>query len=155
MFAEQWNAAVSRAAKLEEELRLAHAQPHDARRIADLQQQLAIARAELAALQRGQAQGFVGYAPAAHHYMFPSRATSILVLGICSIVLCQLLGPIAWVMGNEELRRIDAGQTPLNDRSSAQAGQVCGIIGTVFALALIGLFILVMMYASVHHSGAR
>lgn len=38
-----------------------------------------------------------------------SNGTLILVLGILSLVLCGLLGPVAWIMGNNALRNIDAG----------------------------------------------
>ena len=35
------------------------------------------------------------------------QTTTILVLGICGLVLCQVLGPFAWSMGNRPLREID------------------------------------------------
>jgi hypothetical protein len=73
--------------------------------------------------------------------MYPeaSQATMILVLGILSIVFCQVLGPFAWVMGNKELEAIDAGRRPPENRSNANAGRITGIIGTV----LLGLGLLV------------
>ena len=46
------------------------------------------------------------------YYQEDSQATTILVLGILSLVVCQILGPIAWVMGNNELAGIDAGRRP-------------------------------------------
>jgi len=42
----------------------------------------------------------------------------------------QPLGIVAWIMGNTELREIDAGLRPPDGRSMAQAGRICGIIGT-------------------------
>src|SRR5262245_41781377 len=39
----------------------------------------------------------------------PHRGTLILVLGILSLVICGLLGPFAWVMGNNDLREMRAG----------------------------------------------
>jgi len=42
--------------------------------------------------------------------MKPHRGTLILVLGIVSIFVCGIiLGPIAWVMGNNDLREMSAG----------------------------------------------
>jgi hypothetical protein len=44
--------------------------------------------------------------------------------------MCTVLGPFAWSMGTEELRRIDMGLTPPHQRGSAAAGRVCGIVAT-------------------------
>ena len=59
-----------------------------------------------------------------------SNATTILVLGILSIVLLPILGPIAWVMGNNSLRAIDMGMANPADRSNVAAGRICGMVGT-------------------------
>jgi hypothetical protein len=64
------------------------------------------------------------------------QGTTILVLGICSLVICQLLGPVAWVMGNTALREIDAEPGRYAGRGTVQAGRICGIIATVL-LALV------------------
>jgi hypothetical protein len=83
------------------------------------------------------------------YYQEDSQATTILVLGILSLVVCQILGPIAWVMGNNELAGIDAGRRPPQNRGTAQAGRILGIISTVlmiigvvflFVFLVIGLF---------------
>lgn len=68
------------------------------------------------------------------HYPEDSQATVALVLGILGLVLCQILGPIAWVMGNNEVTAIDAGKRNPANRSTAQAGKILGIIGTVFLI---------------------
>lgn len=73
------------------------------------------------------------------------QGTTILILGICSLVVCQLLGPVAWVMGNNAIREIDTDPYAYSNRSSVQAGRICGIIGTV----LIVLWVLVMVLAFV------
>lgn len=78
-------------------------------------------------------------------YPEASQATTILVLGIIGIILCQVLGPIAWVMGNNELAAIDAGRRTPENRGTANAGRILGIIGTVLLalsiLAVIFLFV--------------
>ena len=76
------------------------------------------------------------------YYPEDSQATTVLVLGILSLVLCQILGPIAWVMGNNELAGIDAGRRPPQNRGTAQAGRILGIISTV--LMIIGVVFLVI-----------
>jgi uncharacterized membrane protein YjgN (DUF898 family) len=76
-------------------------------------------------------------------YPEASQATTVLVLGILSIVICQILGPFAWVMGNNELAAIDAGRRPPENRGTANAGRILGIIGTV--LILVGIVVLVLI----------
>jgi uncharacterized membrane protein YjgN (DUF898 family) len=71
------------------------------------------------------------------------QATLVLVLGILGLVLCQVISPFAWVMGNRVVREIDASGGTIGGRGSANAGRICGIIGTV----LIGLGLLVVMVA--------
>ncbi|GBC94146.1 hypothetical protein HRbin15_02654 [bacterium HR15] len=74
-----------------------------------------------------------------------SNATLILVLGILSIVLCGLLGPVAWIMGNNALRDIDAGLGNPSDRGMIVAGRVLGIIATILLIA--GLALLCLYFA--------
>lgn len=78
-------------------------------------------------------------------YPESSQATTVLVLGIIGIVLCQLLGPVAWVMGNNELQAIDAGRRPPENRGTANAGKILGIISTV--LLAIGIVLLILVIA--------
>jgi hypothetical protein len=82
--------------------------------------------------------------PYGGQYMYPSRGSTILVLGILSLVICSLLGPIAWSMGNEEQRRIATGQAPPDGNVSA--GRICGMIASIL-LIISGVFILFMLVA--------
>jgi hypothetical protein len=75
--------------------------------------------------------------PSATPYPEQSQATTILILGILSIVCCGLAGIAAWVMGNNELRAIDEGRRPPENRGTANAGRICGIIG--LGLTVLGL----------------
>jgi hypothetical protein len=84
-------------------------------------------------------------------YPEASQATTVLVLGIIGIVLCQILGPIAWVMGNNELQSIDAGRRPPENRGTANAGRILGIIATV--LLAIGLFVGILAIVGVFTLG--
>ena len=66
------------------------------------------------------------------------RGTLVLVLGILSVVCCVLLGPVAWILGKNELEAIAAGRSPAKDEGMARAGMILGIIGTaLFAFSLI------------------
>jgi hypothetical protein len=62
----------------------------------------------------------------------------ILVLGILSLICLPILGPVAWVMGNNALPTASPDQVGM-----VTAGRICGIIGTVFlALGIIWFFFL-------------
>jgi hypothetical protein len=86
-------------------------------------------------------RAFVGY----EH----PQGITILILGILGLVVCQLTGPFAWVMGNAALRDIDANPAAYSNRSTVQAGRICGIIATaILVLGLVfGLLLLVAALA--------
>jgi hypothetical protein len=86
-------------------------------------------------------------------YMLPPRGGTILTLGILSLVICGIMGPIAWSMGTEELRRIDAGETDPAQRGSVTAGRICGIIAT--ALMIFSLVIVMFMVLAVSSATSR
>ena len=69
----------------------------------------------------------------------PHRGVLILVLGILGIVCCFITGIIAWVMGNNDLREIDAGKMDPTGRGLTQAGKICGMVGVI--LAIVGIVI--------------
>lgn len=86
-----------------------------------------------------------------NRYPEASQATTVLVLGILSLVICQVLGPFAWVMGNRELEAIDSGKRPPENRGTANAGRILGIIGTALLAIgiIIGIFFLVFAVFSI------
>jgi len=81
--------------------------------------------------------------PAPH--LKQSRGGVVLALGILSIVLgggCGIgiiLGIIAWIMGNNDLKEIDQGTMDPSGRGTVQAGKICGVIGTILG----GLYIVI------------
>ena len=66
-----------------------------------------------------------------------TKATTILVLGILSIICCQLAGPIAWFLGRQELALIGAGSVSAQDETTVKIGMILGIIASV--LLMLGL----------------
>jgi hypothetical protein len=76
--------------------------------------------------------------------MKPHRATTILVLGILGLVVCMPLGIAAWIMGNGDLKQMDAGQMDPSGRSTTNAGRIIGMIATI--LAVVGLIIGVLFF---------
>jgi len=88
--------------------------------------------------------GYAGYPVTPKH----PQATTAMILGILSLVLCGVIGPFAWVMGSKAVKEIDANPHAYSGRGEANAGKIMGIIGTallafgvliVVALAVIGL----------------
>jgi len=75
--------------------------------------------------------------------MKPHRGTLILVLGILGLVVCGPLGIAAWVMGNGDLKEMDAGAMDPSGRSTTNAGRICGIIATILLAISIVVCILV------------
>jgi hypothetical protein len=131
MYRDDLAAAHARLDQLQRELAEASSQGvQDRQRITALTAQLTATRDTLARL--GAQPMAAAYAQPM--YAYPSRSGTVLTLGILSLVLCHVLGPIAWSMGNEELRRIDGGQAPAFSRGNVAAGRICGIIGTVCLL---------------------
>jgi len=79
------------------------------------------------------------------------QATLVLVLGILGLVVCQVLGPFAWVMGNKAVAEIDANPGAYEGRGEAQAGRILGIISTVIlVLSIVAIaFFAVLVIAGI------
>ena len=77
--------------------------------------------------QPGYGQPGYGYGAPVKH----PKSTTVLVLGILSLVCCGLLGPVAWVMGNTAVKEIDASPGRYEGRDTANIGRILGIIATV------------------------
>jgi hypothetical protein len=148
MYRNDLDATYARAEQLQRELDQAQSQSvQDKQRIAALTAQLEAMRQALARMP----QAPHGAMPPYHGFPYPSRGSTVLVLGILSLVLCTLLGPIAWSMGSEELRRIDLGQSPPAGRQGAIAGRICGIVASALLMFIGGLFVIGMLVALGSH----
>lgn len=78
--------------------------------------------------------------------MRPHRGVLILVLGILSWVLgCFIFGIVAWVMGNGDLRAMDAGQMDPEGRGMTQAGKIVGMIHVIVSIVVTVAFLLLLV----------
>jgi uncharacterized membrane protein YjgN (DUF898 family) len=79
------------------------------------------------------------------------EAVTVLVLGILGLVVCGLCAPIAWVKGNRVVAEIDASHGQLGGRGTANAGRICGMVGTIVMVVglAFGLVVLVIAIAGV------
>jgi hypothetical protein len=138
MYRDDLAATHARLDSLQRDLDEAQAQGvRDQRRITTLQSQLQVLQQTVVRL---------GGSPPQQQIIHASRGNLILALGILAIILCSLLGPIAWALGNDELRRIRLGHTPPTDATAAAAGRVCGIVGT--AILFLVMLMLIVFLAS-------
>ena len=85
----------------------------------------------------------------------PHRGGIVLALGILGIVVCFICGIIAWVMGNNDIREMNAGTMDSSGRGLTQAGKICGMISVI--LWIVGLVVWVLIFGlfaagSVHMS---
>lgn len=71
--------------------------------------------------------------------------TTVLVLGILSLVVCGFLGPFAWKKGNDVLAEMDRHPQGYSNRGSVEAGRICGIISSVLLMVGAAVFILVLV----------
>jgi hypothetical protein len=69
----------------------------------------------------------------------PHRATLVLILGIVGVVCCMPAGIVAWVLGHQDLKDIDAGLMDPAGRGMTNAGKILGMISVALTvLVLIG-----------------
>lgn len=81
--------------------------------------------------------------------LVPHRGVVVLVLGILGLVVCFICGIIAWVMGNNDLRQMDAGAMDPTGRGLTQAGKICGMISCILAIIGIVIWLLVVVLMGV------
>jgi hypothetical protein len=75
----------------------------------------------------------------------PHRGTLVMVLGILSLVVMPIiLGPIAWYMATDDLKKIRAGRMDPEGESQTNTGRVCGMVGTI--LGIVGLVIMFFFF---------
>lgn len=85
-------------------------------------------------------QSFESAAPFSKPY---PRGTIILILGILSFFVCGIiLGTVAFVMGSNAIKEIDRNPGLYTNRSTVNAGRVCGAIGA--ALNIVFLLLLLV-----------
>ena len=66
------------------------------------------------------------------------RGILILALGILSLLICPPLGIAPWLIGNGDLRAMDAGTMDPEGRGLTQVGKILGIVSiAIFAIGLV------------------
>ena len=86
----------------------------------------------------------------------PHRGIFVFTFGILSFIggfFAIVFGPIAWISGRRDLKEMNTGVMDNSDHGLTQAGQVLGMIMTIFwalvlILGLLGLGIVALMVPS-------
>ncbi|PPJ34338.1 DUF4190 domain-containing protein [Nocardia nova] len=73
------------------------------------------------------------------------HATTVLILGVLSLLCCGALGPVAWVMGKRALDQIEMSGGTIGGRSQVVVGYVVGIVGTVLMVLYASIFLLMLI----------
>jgi hypothetical protein len=93
------------------------------------------------------------YRPQVRRDCEPHRGVIVLVLGILSLVVPYLgcvLGAVAWVMGQRDLKKMTERTMDPEGRGTTQAGRICGIVGTFYqGLLLLGMVAYLVVLFSV------
>ena len=79
----------------------------------------------------------------------PHRGDTIQLLGILAFIpvlgLPFILGPIAWVMGNNDLHEMDAGRMDPSGRKATETGRMCGKIALIVYASIAGGILLIYL----------
>ena len=82
------------------------------------------------------------------------RGVAVLILGILGIALCLICGIIAWVMGKNDLKEMDAGVMDPAGRGMTKAGKICGMIGVILQCVALVFQILAIIIMAVVRAAA-
>lgn len=85
--------------------------------------------------------------PVAPAGLKPHRGAVVLTLGILGIAVCFICGIIAWVMGKNDLKEMDAGVMDPSGRGLTNAGRICGMIGTILGCVVLVLQLVIFLVA--------
>lgn len=78
----------------------------------------------------------------------------ILVLGILGLVVCVICGIVAWVMGNADIREMEAGRMDPSGLGMTKAGKICGMVGVALMLVVIVIWVLMVGLALIGGAAA-
>ena len=88
--------------------------------------------------------GYPAYPPLPKH----PQAMTVLILGILGLLVCGLIGPFAWSMGNRVVHEIETSGGRWGGESEATIGRILGIVSTALLVLT-----LVLLFAMIAFSG--
>lgn len=75
---------------------------------------------------------------------YDSETTLILVMGILSLVVCGLLGIVAWMQGNSLKKRAEESGWP--EPTTGKVGRILGIVGTIIGVAQLAFGVIWLIF---------
>lgn len=75
----------------------------------------------------------------------PHRGTMILIFGIIGIIVCGIFAVLAWVFGNQDLKKMDSGIMDNSGRDTTNIGRILGIVGVCLWAAGIIIWIIMLV----------
>jgi hypothetical protein len=79
------------------------------------------------------------------HYDEPHRGGMMLALGIISLVVCPVVGIVAWIMASGDLRAMEEGRMDPEGKQFTQVGKILGIVGTILFALQMGFLLLYLV----------
>lgn len=87
-------------------------------------------------------------------YELDHRGGLILALGIIGLVACGPVGIAAWIMGNNDMKEMEAGRMDPEGKQLTQVGKILGMVATAFLVLMACLFIVyIAFFAAVIGAG--
>ncbi len=82
-------------------------------------------------------------------HLQPHRATLILVFAILGWAVCLVFAPVAWVMGSNDLREMEAGRMDPSGEGTTRAGKIIAMIQCILVIAVLAGGVVVGILAAV------
>jgi hypothetical protein len=89
-------------------------------------------------------------------YEMDHRGWLILALGIIGLVACAPVGIAAWVMGNGDMKEMEAGRMDPEGKQLTQVGKILGMVATILMIVgmCIGIAYFIFVIAIIGAAGA-
>ena len=82
----------------------------------------------------------------------PEGAVIVFVMGLLGLLLCPILAPVAWIMGNSYMAKCQA--MAVEPEGLAVAGRILGIIGTCLLILAIVIWVVIICAGGALMGGA-
>ena len=76
--------------------------------------------------------------------MQPHRGVLIFIFGLLGLFTCAIFGLLAWIFGNEDLKKMEQGIMDPSGRDLTNAGRILGIISV--SITVLGLVIILAYF---------
>lgn len=93
-----------------------------------------------------------GYGPLAPGH---PQETTVLIVGILGLLICQIASPFAWSMGRKARREIKESNGQIRETTPLTIGYVLGIVGTALLGLIVAFFALFLVLGLIFAGSAH